>query len=85
MLHTSDTAQGQIYVPLVNWLMLAGVLSLVVGFGSSSALAGAYGIAVNGDMIISTALLVIVVASGPGGRYAMLARCCCSSRSKRCS
>ena len=35
VLHTSDTAQGQIYVPLVNWLMLAGVLSLVVGFGSS--------------------------------------------------
>jgi KUP system potassium uptake protein len=74
VLHTSDTAQGQVYVPLVNWLMLAGVLSLVLGFGSSSALAGAYGIAVNGDMIISTALLVIVVASGPGrARYAMLA------------
>jgi KUP system potassium uptake protein len=74
VLHTSDTAQGQVYVPLVNWLMLAGVLSLVVGFGSSSALAGAYGIAVNGDMIISTVLLVIVVASGPGrARYALLA------------
>jgi KUP system potassium uptake protein len=73
VLHTSDTAQGQIYVPLVNWLMLVGVLSLTVGFGSSSALAGAYGIAVNGDMIISTALLVIVVASGRGrSRYAML-------------
>jgi KUP system potassium uptake protein len=61
VLHTSDTAQGQIYIPLVNWLMLIGVVGLVVGFGSSSALAGAYGIAVNGDMIISTAILGVVV------------------------
>ncbi len=67
VLHTSDTAQGQIYVPLVNWLMLIGVVSLVLGFGSSSALAGAYGIAVNGDMIISTVLLMIVLLAR-GGR-----------------
>jgi KUP system potassium uptake protein len=74
VLHTSDTAQGQIYVPLVNWLMLAGVLSLVVGFGSSDALAGAYGIAVNGDMIISTFLLIVVVLSRRGPtRVPMLA------------
>jgi KUP system potassium uptake protein len=66
VLHTSDTAQGQIYVPLVNWLMLLGVVSLVLGFGSSSALAGAYGIAVNGDMIISSVLLMIVLISTPG-------------------
>jgi KUP system potassium uptake protein len=46
--------------------MLFGVLSLVLGFGSSSALAGAYGIAVNGDMIISSVLLTIVVLSTPG-------------------
>lgn len=64
VLHTSDTAQGQIYIPLVNWLMLAGVVGLVLGFGSSSALAGAYGIAVNGDMIIGTIILGIVVSSG---------------------
>ena len=66
VLHTSDTAQGQIYVPLVNWLMLIGVVSLVLGFGSSSALAGAYGIAVNGDMIISTLLLMVVLISKAG-------------------
>jgi KUP system potassium uptake protein len=72
--HTSDTAQGQIYVPLVNWLMLAGVVSLVLGFGSSSALAGAYGIAVNGDMIISSLLLGVVLVSMPGrAKYALLA------------
>ncbi len=61
VLHTSEAAQGQIYVPLVNWLMFLGVISLVLGFGSSSALAGAYGIAVNGDMIISTFLLIVVL------------------------
>jgi KUP system potassium uptake protein len=59
--HTSESAQGQIYVPLVNWLMLFGVISLVLGFQSSSALAGAYGIAVNGDMIISTLMLIVVL------------------------
>lgn len=74
VLHTSDTAQGQIYVPVVNWLMLAGVVALVIGFGSSSALAGAYGIAVNGDMIISSILLLIVVATRPGySKYGMIA------------
>ena len=66
VLHTSDIAQGQIYVPLVNWLMLLGVVSLVLGFGSSSALAGAYGIAVNGDMIIGSLLLIIVLIAMPG-------------------
>jgi KUP system potassium uptake protein len=64
--HTSESAQGQIYVPLVNWLMLFGVISLVLGFRSSSALAGAYGIAVNGDMIISTLMLIVVVLARPG-------------------
>ncbi len=73
VVHTSDTARGQIYVPVVNWLMLLGVLSLVFGFGSSSALAGAYGIAVNGEMIISSVLLAIVVVSGTGRtRYGVL-------------
>ena len=74
VLHTSDTAQGQIYIPLVNWLMLAGVVGLVVGFGSSSALAGAYGVAVNGDMIIGTLVLAVVVfMSGRRTRWPMLA------------
>jgi KUP system potassium uptake protein len=73
VLHTSDTAQGQIYVPVVNWLMLGGVVALVIGFGSSTALAGAYGIAVNGDMIISSILLMVVVATRPGHtKYGMV-------------
>jgi KUP system potassium uptake protein len=74
VLHTSDTAQGQIYIPLVNWLMLIGVVGLVLGFGSSSALAGAYGIAVNGDMIIGTVILgVVVFKMGKKTRWPMLA------------
>ena len=55
ILHTSDRERGQIYIPSVNWLMLAAVLLLVFEFRSSGALAAAYGIAVSGTMIITTA------------------------------
>jgi KUP system potassium uptake protein len=54
--HTSETAIGQIYIPRVNWVLMAGVVALVVGFGSSGALAGAYGIAVTGAMMVDAAL-----------------------------
>ena len=57
---TSDEAAGQVYVPQVNWLLAVAVLALVVGFGSSSALANAYGIAVAGDMLATTLLLTVV-------------------------
>lgn len=57
---TSDTQQGQIYMPEVNFWLLVGVLLLVVVFGSSSALASAYGISVTGEMCISTVLMMIV-------------------------
>jgi KUP system potassium uptake protein len=61
ILFTSETAAGQIYVPLVNWLLLVLVALLVVAFGSSSALAAAYGIAVSVTMVVTT-LGVLVVA-----------------------
>jgi len=61
--HTSESEIGQIYVPLINWIMVCGVLILVVGFGSSSALAGAYGIAVMGTMVITTILASLVAMS----------------------
>ena len=54
--HTSATETGQIYVPVVNMLLLGGVLILVLGFKSSSALASAYGLAVSGTMLVTTAL-----------------------------
>ncbi len=59
---TSETHQGQIYLPRVNWLLLAAVIALVISFGSSSSLASAYGISVFGTMIV-TALLACVVFS----------------------
>ncbi len=55
--HTSETETGQIVVPVVNVLLLCGVLVLVVSFGSSGALAAAYGIAVCGTMLVTTALV----------------------------
>jgi KUP system potassium uptake protein len=60
--HTSARSTGQIYMPAVNWMLLAGVVVAVVGFGSSSALAGAYGIAVTMTMLITTLLTYFVVA-----------------------
>src|SRR6185436_10134124 len=48
--HTSETEIGQIYIPRVNWLLMAAIVALVVGFGSSDKLAGAYGLAVTGAM-----------------------------------
>lgn len=59
--HTSETQAGQIYLPAVNTLLLVGVLALVVGFGSSSALASAYGISVTGTMVVTAVLALIVV------------------------
>jgi len=60
VLRTSETERGQIYIPLVNWWLLVAVVFLVVLFKSSSALAAAYGIAVTGDMVITSCLLFIV-------------------------
>jgi KUP system potassium uptake protein len=59
--HTSARAKGQIYLPAVNWLLLAGVIAAVVGFGSTSALAGAYGIAVTLTMLITTVMTYFVI------------------------
>lgn len=58
--HTSATEYGQIYVPRVNWLLLFGTVLIVLMFRSSGALAYAYGIAVSGQMVISTALVATI-------------------------
>ncbi len=52
--HTSDREIGQIYVPAINWMLLTAVIMSVLGFGSSTALGSAYGIAVTGTMLITT-------------------------------
>ncbi|HEY9106599.1 MAG TPA: potassium transporter Kup [Roseateles sp.] len=64
MRHTSASESGQIYVPAVNWALLAGVIGAVLMFGSSSALAGAYGIAVTLTMFITTVLTYFVIRDG---------------------
>jgi KUP system potassium uptake protein len=61
ILHTSERQIGQIYIPLMNWGLLLGVVALVLGFQSSSNLAAAYGIAVTGTMAIDTILAFVVV------------------------
>jgi len=61
IVHTSAQERGQIYVPAVNWLLLVAVALACIGFGSSSAMASAYGIAVTGTMLITTVLTYFVV------------------------
>lgn len=59
--HVTHKGLGQLYMPTVNWLLMASVLLLVISFKSSSALASAYGIAVTGTMIVDTILAFIVI------------------------
>ena len=58
--HTASHERGQIYVPMVNWMLAAATLGAVIGFGTSDALAGAYGIAVSLLMAITTFLAALV-------------------------
>jgi len=58
--HTSGEHHGQVYVPLVNWALMVGCVGLVLGFGSSSNLAAAYGIAVTATMAITSVLFFVV-------------------------
>jgi KUP system potassium uptake protein len=60
-LHTSAKAAGQIYIPAVNWTLLAMIIVLVIGFQESTNLASAYGIAVTGTMLITTMMLGFLV------------------------
>lgn len=58
--HTSESTEGQVYMPRVNWGLMIAVMALVLGFGNSGDLAAAYGIAVTGDMVITTLLASVV-------------------------
>jgi KUP system potassium uptake protein len=58
--HTSESTQGQVYMPRINWALMIAVMVLVVSFGSSNNLAAAYGIAVTGNMIMTTLLASVV-------------------------
>ncbi|MFY9316983.1 MAG: potassium transporter Kup [Burkholderiales bacterium] len=61
VVQTSAREQGQIYIPGINWLLLAAVLAAVIGFGSSSRLASAYGVAVTATMMVDTLLTFFVI------------------------
>ncbi len=63
VLQTSALEHGQIYVPIVNWVVFPAVIAFVVGFGSSDALGGAYGAAVVGTMVVTTILGAFVAAT----------------------
>jgi KUP system potassium uptake protein len=58
--HTSETEAGQIYIPGLNWLLMLACIGLVLGFGSSSRLASAYGVAVTTDMVFTSILFAVV-------------------------
>src|SRR5262249_35575903 len=60
IIHTSGKAEGQIYVPEINWALMITCVLLVLGFKNSSNLAGAYGIAVTGTMSVTTLLFYVV-------------------------
>ena len=60
IIHTSAKKIGQIYIPAVNWILMFATIAVVVGFGSSSNLASAYGVAVTTTMVITTLLAFFV-------------------------
>ncbi|MFZ2999310.1 MAG: potassium transporter Kup [Undibacterium umbellatum] len=64
IVHTSSKEIGQIYIPVVNWVQLAVVVGAVIGFGSSSNLASAYGIANTGTMLVTSMLTFFVIRYG---------------------
>lgn len=59
--HSSEEEIGQVYVPTLNWMLFAGTVTLIVVFQSSSALAGAYGIAISSTMLIDSILVILLL------------------------
>lgn len=59
--HSSEEEIGQVYVPTLNWLLFAGTMTLIIVFQSSSALAGAYGIAISSTMLIDSILVIMLL------------------------
>ena len=60
VVHTSASQEGQIYVPVINWILMVATIGLVIGFRSSTKLAGAYGVAVTSTMLVTTLLFFFV-------------------------
>ena len=74
--HTSDASFGQVYIPVINWALMLACISLVIGFGSSAALASAYGVAVTSTMVITAVLFYVVLRERFGwGRASAIPLC----------
>jgi KUP system potassium uptake protein len=71
--HTSEHEQGQIYAPAINWTLYAGVMVLLLVFGSSTRLATAYGFAVTGTFLLTTTLVLVYAESAWGWPWYKLA------------
>src|SRR5262245_25248557 len=65
VLHSSEEEIGQVYVPTLNWMLFAGTMTLIIVFQSSSALAGAYGIAISSTMLIDSILVIMLMRVRP--------------------
>ena len=74
VIHTSEREFGRVYVPVVNWILLAAVLTLVFSFQTSAKLAFAFGMAVTGTIAITTVLFFVMSATAGRGRCGS----CCS-------
>ncbi len=72
VLHSSEEEIGQVYVPTVNWLLFAGTMTLILVFQSSSALAGAYGIAIASTMLIDSILVIMLLRVRQEARRGLL-------------
>ncbi|MBK5222241.1 MAG: potassium transporter Kup [Acidimicrobiia bacterium] len=74
--HTSSESFGQIYIPGINWALMVACVALVIGFGSSGALAAAYGVAVTSTMVITTLIFYVVLRQRWGWTLARAAALC---------
>lgn len=78
IVHSSEQAIGQVYVPFINWMLCFTTLILVVGFGSSSSLAGAYGVGVSVTMALDSILMLALLWSATSRyRWVLITILCC--------
>ncbi|HWK73219.1 MAG TPA: potassium transporter Kup [Povalibacter sp.] len=70
--HSSESEIGQVYVPTVNWVLFVGTVALVLGYQSSSALAGAYGIAISSTMLIDGILVIMLLRVRQAPHYRLI-------------
>ena len=76
--HTSDEQEGQVYIPGMNWTLMAACIGLVFGFQTSSGLAAAYGVAVTTTMVVTTLLFYVVARERFGWSRGPTAALCAS-------